>query len=390
MESRQGERGFDQRPNPTGNVADGVEILTWHASKGREWPVVAVVGLDQEFGPRVGGWRAACEDYGDLDGMLERTHLAHTPKFHAPGTNERFLAGEAPQAQDTARRLLYVAFTRARDVLVLEWPETFAQKAEAGEKPPFSGCALLVAGGMKLEPGHIRLGKAAFPARISFCGKEMPPECEGEPPARAQSLARLGRRAILPRLPRPDGGPALLVPSGLDTALSAPPVGLATDAIGPALSMPPETFASATDRGTALHDMLRILLVRPDMADHAAPRLGLSGEACSILTRQAEALRAWLASRGYGTLMTEVPIEVQLPGGARVSAALDLVARGEAGLAIIDHKSDAVSDCDARFAHHWPQLSSYAAAVRALGFAREPILMGIHWLGRGAVTYGMK
>ena len=243
---------------------------------------------------------------------------------------------------------------------------------------------------MKLEPGNIRLGTAAFPARTSFCGKEMPPECEGVAPARASSLARLGRRAIAPRPMRPDGGPALLVPSGLPVPLSPLPMGLATDSIGPALAMPPEAFASATDRGTALHDMLRILLVRPDMADRAAARLGLSGETCSILAQQAEALRAWLASRGYGSLMTEVPIEVQLPGGARLSAALDLVARGAAGLAIIDHKSDAVSDCDARFAHHWPQLSAYEAAVRALGFAREPVLVGIHWLGRGAVTYGLK
>lgn len=387
MESRQGERGFDQRPNPTGNVADGVEILTWHASKGREWPVVAVVGLDQEFAPRAGGWRAVCEDYGDLDGMLERTHLAHTPKFHAAATNERFLADEAPQAQDTARRLLYVALTRARDVLVLEWPETFAQKAEAGEKPLFSGCALLVASGMKLEPGQIRLGEAAFPARTSFCGKEMPPECEDEAPSRSQSLARLGRRAIVPRPLRPNGGPALLVPSGLPVPLSPLPAGLATDSIGPPLPMPREAFASATDRGTALHDMLRILLVRPDMRDRAAAALGLDWQTCAILARQAESLRAWLASRGYVTLMTEVPVEVQLPGGARVSAALDLVARGEAGLAIIDHKSDTVSDCDARFAHHWPQLSAYEAAMRALCFTREPVLMGIHWLGRGAVTF---
>lgn len=390
MDSRRDERGFDQRPNPTGNVADGVEVVTWHGAKGREWPVVAVVGLDHDFGPRAGGWRAVCADYGDLDGMLERTHLAFTPKFHAGDVNERFLAAEAPQAEDTARRLLYVALTRARDVLVLEWPETFAQKAEAGEKPPFSGSALLAACGMRVEPGKIRLGQASFPARTSFCGKEMPPEFAGAgaPGGRAPGLARLGRRAIAVRPMRPDGGPALLMPSGLEVPLSAPPAALVTEGIAPPLPLQPEAFASATDRGTALHDLLRIFLLRPDLGARAGARSGLDEATCAILARQAEALRTWLAARGYGTLMAEVPVDVALPTGARIRATLDLVAQGRAGLALIDHKSDAVSDCEARFVHHWPQVSAYAAALRAMGFAHEPILAGIYWLGRGAVTFG--
>jgi len=46
LENKVGLKGEDLRPNPAGAEADGIEILTWHASKGREWPVVVVCGLD--------------------------------------------------------------------------------------------------------------------------------------------------------------------------------------------------------------------------------------------------------------------------------------------------------------------------------------------------------
>ncbi|MFH1555892.1 MAG: UvrD-helicase domain-containing protein [Pseudomonadota bacterium] len=388
MASRLDERGFDQRPNPTGDAADGVEVLTWHASKGREWPVVAVAGLDHAFEPRGGGWRAVCEDYADLDGMLTRTHLTFSPTFHAADVNARFQAAGAPEAESTARRLLYVALTRPRDVLVLEWPQGAVDKAGADEKPSFSGAALLASCGMTVEAGRIMLGETAFSARTAFCGKEMPPEYEKEEAPRAAWLPRLGRRAVAIRPLRSDGGPALLVPSGLQTPLSALPRGLMTEPLGSVISTQPEAFASATDRGTALHDMLRIFLLRPDMAECAGARFGLDVSTLATLAAQAGALKGWLAARGYDAIMTEVPIEAQLETGARISATLDLVARGSAGLALIDHKSDALADYDARFAHHWPQLSAYMAALRTSGFAEEPMLAGIYWLGRGAITFG--
>jgi DNA helicase-2/ATP-dependent DNA helicase PcrA len=64
--------------------ADGVTLLTVHAAKGLEWPVVAVAGLE--------------------DGLFPLSR-----------------ALETPEGAEEERRLAYVAITRARDRVYLSW-----------------------------------------------------------------------------------------------------------------------------------------------------------------------------------------------------------------------------------------------------------------------------
>ena len=56
LESKVSNPNEDKRPNPFGLEADGVEVTTWHKSKGREWPVVVVCGLDDSREPRPGNF----------------------------------------------------------------------------------------------------------------------------------------------------------------------------------------------------------------------------------------------------------------------------------------------------------------------------------------------
>jgi DNA helicase-2/ATP-dependent DNA helicase PcrA len=74
-------------------AGDAVEVSTFHAAKGLEWPIVHLAGIE--------------------DGLV--------PVFHAR---------DDPDALDEERRLLYVAVTRAEDELLVSWAKrrTFGSK----------------------------------------------------------------------------------------------------------------------------------------------------------------------------------------------------------------------------------------------------------------------
>jgi DNA helicase-2/ATP-dependent DNA helicase PcrA len=78
---------------------DAVDIVTFHAAKGLEWPVVHVAGLEKGF----------------------------VPIHHAE---------DDPEALDEERRLLYVALTRARDELWCTWAERRAFGSRSLRRTP--------------------------------------------------------------------------------------------------------------------------------------------------------------------------------------------------------------------------------------------------------------
>ena len=54
--------------------------------------------------------------------VLASAALIHTPGFAAPEAGRRFIEDRREAFEANAKNLLYVALTRARDRLVLEWP----------------------------------------------------------------------------------------------------------------------------------------------------------------------------------------------------------------------------------------------------------------------------
>jgi DNA helicase-2/ATP-dependent DNA helicase PcrA len=80
---------------------DGVELATFHAAKGLEWPVVFLTGLERGLVP-----------------------IAHA---------------ETPEARAEERRLLYVAVTRARHQLHCSWSErrTFGARTSSRAPSPY-------------------------------------------------------------------------------------------------------------------------------------------------------------------------------------------------------------------------------------------------------------
>jgi hypothetical protein len=158
-----------------------------------------------------------------------------------------------------------------------------------------------------------------------------------------------------------------------------------SDAYGPPI---PRSVAvdDASARGTALHLAARVLLNRYDRVGALLDATGLHEDEAVAIGNQMLALRDWLAARGFVRLRTELPVQMRQPDGSEVNGVIDLLAEGDAGFAIIDHKSAAPTAPDTAAAQHAGQLSAYADMVRRT-LGRPVALVAVNWLGAGVLTH---
>ncbi len=91
-----------------------VRILTAHASKGLEFPVVFMPAMASQHFPVVAGARSPLLDSDDQRWLTENLRDFAAPW---PASDDEFLREEA--------RLGYVASTRAKDMLFLSWADTY-------------------------------------------------------------------------------------------------------------------------------------------------------------------------------------------------------------------------------------------------------------------------
>ncbi|WP_427018703.1 ATP-dependent helicase [Pseudarthrobacter sp. P1] len=134
-------------PNP-----DAVQLLTVHASKGLEWDVVFVPGLNQGAFPS-----ATADRWSTGAGQLPwplRGDRNDLPAWDLGGEDQKswldseklFAEDVRAHAEEEERRLAYVAYTRARDVLVCSATIWSAGRASFTEVSPFLASLLPLAG----------------------------------------------------------------------------------------------------------------------------------------------------------------------------------------------------------------------------------------------------
>jgi ATP-dependent exoDNAse (exonuclease V) beta subunit len=371
----------DQQPEPRVLDEDAIVLTTWHASKGREWPVVAVCGLDREVKASLPDLGLGYRSFEDLARLLEVARIEYAPAFAAPETEARFLEELEPVARTEARRLLHVALTRARDKLVLEWPGYLVGKDKV------TSWSILA------EECSVALGKEAlavadqeFPCAVIAGGTELPEALELDTVASEEELPVIGRRAI-----EPGEMPTGLTPDSRTPSALVIDVPAATSAevtvvrYGDPLTV--EVGLTGTALGTFLHRAFEALGARPDLA-LALPRttgVAVSASDLGQISTAVARFEAWLVETFNPTsVQREWPLLYVDPQGTVVSGMADLIVHTAQGAWIVDHKSDVVEDLIAAFGRYEPQLRAYTDALAASGVTVAGV--AVNWIRGGEVA----
>jgi superfamily I DNA/RNA helicase/RecB family exonuclease len=369
------------RPQPDTRSADAVAVMTAHRSKGLEWPLVAVVGVQE------GGW----PDLRRRGSFLAADRLQPDGLAPAETATER-LAEE--------RRLFYVAITRAARRLLVT---AVASPDEAGDRPS----RFLEELGVPIVPVTVRPVRSLSASGLVANLRAALIDPETSPALRAAAAERLAVLAAAtdaegaPLVPaadparwwgtvEPTAGPAPVRPPDVPVALSPSTVaGLsgcplqwflrrevrAEDAATAALGFGNVLHALAEEVANGGPTDLAYLMAR---LDTVWAELAYDAPWQSADQREAgrEALirfLAWHQGRPDRTLLgVEVPFDAELRVGeetVRVTGRLDRVESDAQGrVRVADLKTNKTAPTNAELAVH-PQLGVYQAVVNAGGLA---------------------
>ena len=371
----------DKQPEPRVLDEEAVVLSTWHSAKGREWPVVAVCGLDKAIKAELPDIGLGYRSFEDLSGLLESARIEYAPKFAAPESNNNFLTELQAVAETEARRLLYVALTRARDKLVIEWPAYLAKSKTTSYWSMLSGEC-----GVSVGKDSLTVGTVEFPCAVIEGGAELPEDFELGGVTALSALPMIGRRAV-----RPDKAPEGLTPDSRTPSamvLEAPAAAAAEVEVakyGEALSV--EVGLAGTALGSYLHRCFEVLGARPDLASRIAELTGVAvSEAESEkIAFAVEGFEAWINEHFEPeAVQREWPLLHVDSVGTVVSGTADLLVHTRQGVWIVDHKSDWIDDPVQGFAKYQPQLQAYRDALEAAGTKVAGV--AVNWVRRGEVV----
>jgi ATP-dependent helicase/nuclease subunit A len=324
---------------------DTVRVLSVHKAKGLEAPVVALYDTDDrgyspittvplwQEGKIAIGFRGGCQP-PEWDVLVKR---------------------EEKKAWAESRRLLYVACTRARDLLVVPQPPVDAAvgdfwKPLVERLPPKGDADVRVVDAETVArpevPGR---GRELWALSSAEGGDAVAARWEAE---RRDLVARAAERAFGP------------VSATRLAARAAPP---AAAAAGP----------GGRDFGSLVHRLLEWVPLEDvdpgraervlSMAEALAPSFGLDAGAARRAALQVErALALPVMDRARRSPRTWRELSLWFPDGEHlVEGVVDLVFEEDGQLVVVDYKSDAIAEeqAIAQAAHHAPQLQLYGRGL---------------------------
>ncbi len=368
------EKEGDRQPTPYVHDEDAVRLITWHAAKGMEWPIVVVTTLDRDVKGRLPNLDIEFTNFEDLNAVLGNARIEFSPEFADRESNERFQAPLDDKTRDEGLNLLYVALTRAREQLILEWPQNLA----ASKRYTFWHL-LEDSARMHLKANRMCVGEESFDCRVIAADREPPVGFQNPASPSSQALPVVGRRALQSLSPPAELIPEFLTPSSLHGQESRrKPSAISTIQYDKPIEL---TLPSGAERGLMIHRALELLCqgVPPHTVRLSVGNLAEEKD-WKILQSTAKLFMETLSDRFQPkTLLWEVPIVAADKAGSVISGTIDLLVETKEGYWVIDHKSDETEDRDERFHKYLPQLDCYAKAVSD-GMRLKVAGVAIHWV----------
>lgn len=369
------------QPEPRVIDEDAVQLITWHRSKGREWPVVIVSSTDCPVKPRLPEFSVVYEDFTDLGAALDNALIEISPDFDAKETEEIFIDRLFPDTLDSAGRLLYVALTRAREKLILEWPE-YQEKSKAKSGSFWS---LLKS----------RTSMSLSGTTLTVMGKNFGCQVSSYPGASTEldnveielNLPDIGCRAIKPGTVPANLTPEGVSPSSLHDELAGRVDNIKTYLYGDVLTL--KLSVEGVERGTLLHRCFELMSGSAMDADKLSRITGyqFSDNEVTVISKAIASFESWLSGQMEPLQIgREIPALALNNSGSVINGSIDLLVETATGFWIIDHKSDQTDDLEHRFAKYLPQLNCYAEALAAARQDKPLLGVGINWISNGAVS----
>ena len=354
---------------------DAVQVMTHHASKGLEWPVVILMDLARDFGDRLWSVSTRSNSIFDPHRPLHDRFIRFWPwpfgKQQKIPIAEKIANSEAGimfkhEATEEAKRLLYVSMTRARDLLVIASP---AKKMNG----PWLNCVkapwLILPDGeqqLTLPSGKTLLAKAQgltsgiLPVPVDVSVETLhwfapSPASEPRLPLILQPSGSAPRALSMPRDRCQIGARIALQGSPEMSVLGA--------AIHASLCL---SFADK-DQPITLDD-IHHLLASHNLLDYLSVQQ---------LHDQVGALHDWIASRWPRCrAMAEYPVQQVLETGQILNGRIDLLLDTHEGWVLIDHKSNPspMARWDELADDHLGQLEAYAKAIHMA--SGKPVAQG--------------
>jgi ATP-dependent helicase/nuclease subunit A len=330
--------------------ADAVRVMTIHAAKGLEFPIVVLSGMTAKPNRQRGVQ------------VLWPPGGGYAVKLRATVQTEDFdLVQPLDEQMDEheRRRLLYVAATRARDHLVVS--------LHRGDRSMSSNAELLAGAGA--ADGAARFsGRPAQPAQAEQPARPAPPPSYDAWLARMTAAREASRWTSAQSAsglegtdPEVEVDAAGLAKGGRDVELPPWSKGRYGTAVGRAVHGALQQVDLAT--GTGLDGAVAAQCVAEGVTEYAEVVAALARSAlASDVVRRAAARDHWRESY-VGTVR---------PDGSVLEGFVDLMYREDDGsLVIVDYKTDAIpaGALAPRIAYYAPQLRTYAETVRRSGAA---------------------
>ncbi len=356
--------------------ADTINVLTWHRSKGLEWPVTILFQLSKDVSASALGVQVVNQGNFKLNDPLANRWLRYWPKpygnfnkgtpFHDRLSECDATVVEFEKEKKQALRLLYVGWTRARDKVIL-----------AGRK------------------GFLRQG--ILKLLIDRNGEPILTEPEGGVAKWADMSLKVATRDGSPREPihkpaQPDHGyksegrkeypPAFVPPSSIQQTGNIS----TTQKIGNRILL--HGKPDMQNLGEAIHTFFGADSVSREKAKRIsmADRIRTAWQVSTIidsgsLISASDNLASWISKTWPDAILHhEYPVSLKKTEGTITSGFIDLLLELPDGFVIIDHKSFPGSRNEAieRAKGFAGQLNSYSQAVQ-IATGKKVVMCVIHF-----------